>query len=108
MALECTFGALANVDQSDPDAIKALLDQCTATLLDPVIWSWALGITLGCAIVGALIGLAKGRWLAGLLYDHFAYYAPAFATGIGANILNLLLVGILVGRQRLRLTPAMG
>ena len=53
-------------------------------------------------------GMALGGWLAGLLYDHFAYYAPAFATGIGANILNLLLVGILVGRQRLRLTPAMG
>src|SRR6516225_8016706 len=52
-------------------------------------------------------GMALGGWLAGLLYDHFAYYAPAFATGIGANILNLLLVGILVGRQRLRLTPAM-
>jgi len=51
-------------------------------------------------------GMALGGWLAGLLYDHFAYYAPAFATGIGANILNLLLVGILVGRQRL--TPAMG
>jgi MFS family permease len=53
-------------------------------------------------------GMALGGWLAGLLYDHFAYYAPAFATGIGANILNLLLVGILVGRQHLRLTPAMG
>ena len=52
--------------------------------------------------------LALGGWLAGLLYDHFAYYAPAFAVGIGANILNLLLVGILVGRKRLRLTPAMG
>jgi hypothetical protein len=52
--------------------------------------------------------MALGGWLAGLLYDHFAYYAPAFATGIGANILNLLLVGILVGRQHLRLTPAMG
>ena len=53
-------------------------------------------------------GMALGGWLAGLLYDHFAYYAPAFAVGIGANILNLLLVGILVGRKRLRLTPAMG
>ena len=47
-------------------------------------------------------GMALGGWLAGLLYDHFAYYAPAFATGVGANILNLLLIGILVARQRLR------
>lgn len=47
-------------------------------------------------------GMALGGWLAGLLYDHFGYYAPAFAAGIGANILNLLVVGTLVGRQRLR------
>ena len=48
------------------------------------------------------IGMASGGWLAGLLYDHFGYYAPAFATGIGANVLNLLVVGLLVGRQRYR------
>jgi len=47
-------------------------------------------------------GMAIGGWVAGLLYDHFGYYAPAFAVGIGANILNLLIIGILVGRQRLR------
>jgi MFS family permease len=47
-------------------------------------------------------GMALGGWLAGLLYDHFGYYAPAFAAGIGANLLNLLLVGVLVGRRRLR------
>ena len=45
-------------------------------------------------------GMALGGWLAGLLYDHFGYYAPAFATGIGANILNILIVGVLVLRRR--------
>jgi MFS family permease len=48
------------------------------------------------------LGMALGGWLAGVLYDHFGYYAPAFAAGIGANILNLLVVGILVTRGRLR------
>jgi MFS family permease len=48
------------------------------------------------------IGMASGGWLDGLLYDHFGYYAPAFAVGIGANLLNILLVGTLVGRQRYR------
>jgi MFS family permease len=43
-------------------------------------------------------GMALGGWLAGLLYDHFGHYAPAFATGIGSNILNLLVVGMLVLR----------
>ena len=48
------------------------------------------------------LGMAAGGWLAGLLYDHFGYYAPAFAFGIGANILNLMVVGTLVARQRFR------
>ncbi len=47
-------------------------------------------------------GMAAGGWLAGLLYDHFGYYAPAFAVGIGSNILNLMVVGVLVARQRYR------
>jgi MFS family permease len=45
-------------------------------------------------------GMAAGGWLAGLLYDHFGYYAPAFAVGIGANALNFLVIGVLVARQR--------
>jgi MFS family permease len=45
-------------------------------------------------------GMAAGGWIAGLLYDHFGYYAPAFATGVGANLLNMLVVGLLVARQR--------
>lgn len=47
-------------------------------------------------------GMGAGSWIAGLLYDHFGYYAPAFAAGIGTNILNLLVVCVLVGRQRHR------
>ena len=51
-------------------------------------------------------GMATGSWIAGLLYDHFGYYAPAFATGIGTNILDLLVVGVLVVRQRFHTTSA--
>jgi MFS family permease len=51
-------------------------------------------------------GMAAGGWMAGLLYDHFGYYAPAFAAGIGANILNVLVVGTLVVRQRFFTPPA--
>jgi MFS family permease len=45
------------------------------------------------------VGMATGGWLAGLLYDHFGYYAPAFAVGVGANLLNLVIVGTLVARK---------
>ena len=48
------------------------------------------------------LGMAAGGWLAGLLYDHFGFYAPAFAAGVGANILNMLVIGLLVARQRTR------
>jgi MFS family permease len=47
-------------------------------------------------------GMAAGGWLAGLLYYHFGYYAPAFAAGIGTNVLNLLVIGVLVARGRKR------
>jgi MFS family permease len=45
-------------------------------------------------------GMAVGSWLAGALYDHFGFYAPAFAIGILFNIANLALVGFLVARER--------
>ena len=44
-------------------------------------------------------GMASGGWVAGLLYDHFGYYAPAFAAGLIFNFVNLVLVGTLVGRR---------
>jgi MFS family permease len=46
------------------------------------------------------IGMAGGGWVAGALYDHFGYYAPAFAAGVAANAVNLVIVGALVVRQR--------
>jgi MFS family permease len=55
------------------------------------------------------IGMALGGWLAGALYDYFGSYVPAFATGIGANVINLFLIGTLLLRRpyapRLRTTP---
>ncbi len=45
-------------------------------------------------------GMAAGGWIAGVLYDYFGYYLPAFTTGIAFNLVNLVLVGALVYRQR--------
>src|SRR5262249_49602631 len=49
-------------------------------------------------------GMAVGGWLAGVLYDHFGYYEPAFAAGVVANALNFLIIGALVMRRH----PTMG
>jgi MFS family permease len=45
-------------------------------------------------------GMAFGSWLAGALYDHFGFYAPAFGVGVFFNVANLLVIGFLVSRQR--------
>jgi MFS family permease len=44
-------------------------------------------------------GMAAGTWLAGILYDHFGYYAPAFAAGVGFNLLNFAVLATLVVRR---------
>ena len=56
---------------------------------------WRIPLLLFCS--GA--GMASGGWFAGLLYDHFGYYAPAFAAGLIFNAVNLLLIGTLVWRR---------
>jgi MFS family permease len=50
-------------------------------------------------------GMATGSWLAGVIYDHYAYYAPAFMAGVGFNLVNILLLSILVLRWRLTRLP---
>jgi MFS family permease len=45
-------------------------------------------------------GMALGGWLAGALYDRFGTYLLAFAAGVGANAVNIVIVGLLVLRQR--------
>jgi len=47
-------------------------------------------------------GMAFGGWFAGALYDHFGFYAPAFAAGALFNLANLALIGFLVARQARR------
>ena len=71
--------------------------------------SWRIPLVL----FTAMGGMAFGSWLAGVLYDHFGYYAPAFGLGVVFNIANLLIVGFLIlrltgWRGRSALWPAIG
>lgn len=50
-------------------------------------------------------GMAVGSWLAGAIYDQYAYYAPAFAVGLGFNLVNIALLAILVLRWRMTRMP---
>jgi MFS family permease len=57
---------------------------------------WRIPLFLLCS--GS--GMAIGGWIAGALYDRFGTYMLAFAAGVGANAVNLAIVGTLVLRQR--------
>jgi MFS family permease len=46
------------------------------------------------------VGMAAGGWLAGAMFDMFAFYLPAFAVGLGFNLLNLAILLWLVARER--------
>ncbi|MFL5106856.1 MAG: MFS transporter, partial [Xanthobacteraceae bacterium] len=46
-------------------------------------------------------GMAAGGWLAGYMYDVFGFYAPAFATGVAFNLVNLAVLALLVTRRHL-------
>jgi MFS family permease len=58
--------------------------------------AWRIPTLLLCSASG----MATGGWLAGILYDRFGYYGPAFATGIAVNLVNLAVVAVLVMRHR--------
>jgi MFS family permease len=57
---------------------------------------WRIPVFLLCSGTG----MAIGGWLAGALYDHFGFYAPAFGAGIAANAINLAIIGTLVLRRK--------
>ncbi len=50
----------------------------------------------------SLVGMALGGWGAGVLYDWFGYYAPAFALGVAANTLHFAVIGGLLLAERER------
>ena len=58
--------------------------------------SWRVPVVM----FAGLIGMAGGGWTAGLIYDHFGTYAPAFAAGVGFNLSNLLVILPMVLLQR--------
>jgi MFS family permease len=58
---------------------------------------WRVPILLCCSG----FGMASGGWFAGLLYDQFGTYTPAFTAGLAFNAVNLLLIGTLVLRRNI-------
>ena len=57
-------------------------------------------------VMAGQVGMAAGGWAAGVIYDVAGSYTPAFGAGLAFNLVNLVLVGLLLGRQPGRLVPA--
>jgi MFS family permease len=53
------------------------------------------GWRIASVLLFGLIGMAAGAWLGGYVYDLFGWYQPAFAVGVGFNLINLVLIGAL-------------
>ncbi|TAJ33542.1 MAG: MFS transporter [Reyranella sp.] len=86
-AISAAFGlGFAGIIPSYSVAIRDLFPSSEA--------SWRMPLTL----FTAMSGMAFGSWFAGMLYDHFAYYAPAFGLGVAFNLANLAIIGFLVFR----------
>ncbi len=64
--------------------------------------SWRIPMLL----LTGMSGMAAGSWMAGVIYDHFGFYAPAFATGLAFNLANLAIIGTLVLLWRQSLRPS--
>jgi MFS family permease len=88
-AVSAAFGlGFSGIIPSYVVAIRELFPSSEASWRVPTFFFLAMG------------GMAFGSWLAGMLYDHFGFYAPAFAVGVFFNLANLAVIGFLVTRQR--------
>ena len=101
---------------SEPLVVQALMGAPAAWAGGSPIFVYNLVLIAGFALTGWTTSMViqrwTGSWLAGLIYDHFGYYLPAFATGVVFNVVNLAIVGFLVVRlsnvRRQGLYPATG
>jgi MFS family permease len=58
-------------------------------------------------LFGGTMGMAAGGWGAGLLFDQFSSYLPAFGTGVAFNVLNFIILMFLFTRSHGRHTRLM-
>ncbi len=51
-------------------------------------------------LLTGMSGMAAGSWMAGVIYDYFGFYAPAFATGLAFNLVNFTVIALLLVQAR--------
>lgn len=58
------------------------------------------GARVGFVIMATIFGMALGGWMSGWIYDLTGSYRAAFLNGIGWNLMNMTVVGLLLLRAR--------
>ena len=77
---------------------------CYALVVREYLPAKEAGIRIGAVLMSSTFGMALGGWLAGEIFDWTGSYQVALLNGIGWNILNMILVGLLLIRPlRLKL-----
>ena len=61
------------------------------------------GRLVGFVIMTTILGMALGGWMSGWIYDQTGSYQMAFLNGIGWNILNIAIIGMILFTTRRRL-----
>tara|TARA_B100000959_G_scaffold261427_1_gene298965 strand:+ start:1 stop:1152 length:1152 start_codon:yes stop_codon:yes gene_type:complete len=55
----------------------------------------SIGMRVGIVLLFGTIGMALGSWIGGQFFDLNGHYTYAFLVGVGANIVNLVIIGFL-------------
>ena len=60
------------------------------------------GTRVGLVLMATLAGMALGGWMSGVIFDLTGSYRAAFLNGLGWNLVNVSIVGLLLIRSRQR------
>lgn len=64
------------------------------------------GARVGMVVLGVQVGMALGGWMSGKVFDLTGSYHAAFFNGIGWNLMNIAIIGMLLFRLRAARLPA--
>lgn len=73
---------------------------CYAIIVRNYMPAEEAGQRVGLVMMATIFGMAVGGWMSGWIYDLTASYSAAFLNGIGWNLVNLAVIGIIMWRTR--------
>ena len=71
---------------------------CYALVVREYFPATSAATLIGVIIFSTLLGMAGGGWISGAIFDWTGSYDAAFLHGIGWNVVNMVVIGVLVFR----------